>query len=183
MSFERLWIFLLAASSQNWTGNLLSYLELDLVWILVFMSILLNSLKPPEMIVVSVWIRSSDLLDAMSWLLVYCWTGWTSHLFSSVYCWNWLQKKRLNTGIVDAKVVLPWRHGSHPKWRRNSHWRDVNVEVETHLSLCWRDTNVEVETQLSLKWRDADFMFFEDANLIFLVPRENLRELLSKVWY
>jgi len=40
--------------SQDWTNNLLRYPELDLVWIVVFMSILLNSLNPPEIIIVSV---------------------------------------------------------------------------------------------------------------------------------
>ena len=49
MGFETIWTFLLAASSQDWTGNLLRYLELDLVWILIFVSVLLNSLKPPEL--------------------------------------------------------------------------------------------------------------------------------------
>ena len=39
---------------QDWTGNLLRYLELDSVWILVFVNVLLNSLKPPEMIIMSV---------------------------------------------------------------------------------------------------------------------------------
>ena len=29
--FKTLWTFLLAASSQDWTGNLLRYLELDLI--------------------------------------------------------------------------------------------------------------------------------------------------------
>jgi len=51
------------------------------------------------------------------------------------------------------------------------HWRDVNAEVETQLSLYWRDTNVEVERQLSLYWKDADFMFCQDANLMFLLRR------------
>jgi len=45
IGFETLWTFLLEASSQDWTSNLLRYLELDLVWVLVFMSVLLNSLK------------------------------------------------------------------------------------------------------------------------------------------
>jgi len=36
---------LLAASSRDWTGNLLRYLELDLVWFFVIMSILLNSFE------------------------------------------------------------------------------------------------------------------------------------------
>ena len=71
MGFEILWTSHLAASSQDWTGNLLKYLELDLVKILVFVSILLNSLKPPEMIIMSVQIRSPDLIGTLSWLLVY----------------------------------------------------------------------------------------------------------------
>ena len=64
--FETLWTFLLAASSQNWTSNLLRYLKLDLVWILIFVSVLLNSLKPPEMLVVSIYIRSPDLIGALN---------------------------------------------------------------------------------------------------------------------
>jgi len=38
------------------------------------------------MIVVSIWIRSPDLLGDLSWLLVYCWTGRNSHLLMPVYC-------------------------------------------------------------------------------------------------
>ena len=53
MGFETLWTFL-TASSQDWTDNLLKYLELDLDWVLIFVSVLFNSLKPPEMIIVSV---------------------------------------------------------------------------------------------------------------------------------
>jgi len=66
MDFKTLWTFLLAASSQDWTDNLLRYLKLDLAWILVFVSVLLNSLKPPEMIIVSVQIRSPDLISTLS---------------------------------------------------------------------------------------------------------------------
>ena len=38
-----------------WTNNLLKYPELDLVWILIFVSILLNCLKPQEKIIISIW--------------------------------------------------------------------------------------------------------------------------------
>jgi len=31
MGFQTLWTFVLAAGSQDWIGNLLRYLELDLV--------------------------------------------------------------------------------------------------------------------------------------------------------
>ena len=41
-------------SRLDWTGNLLRYLKLDLIWISGFVRILLNFLKPPETIVVSV---------------------------------------------------------------------------------------------------------------------------------
>ena len=40
--FKTLWTFLLAANSQNWTGNLLRYLEFDLVWISGLVSVLLK---------------------------------------------------------------------------------------------------------------------------------------------
>ena len=69
--FETLWTCLLAAISQDWTGNLLRDLEFDLVWILAFVSVLLNFLKPSEMIIVSVKIRSPDLIGTLSWLSVY----------------------------------------------------------------------------------------------------------------
>jgi len=38
---------------------------------LVFESVLLNFLKPPEMIIMNVRIHSSDLIGTQSWLSVY----------------------------------------------------------------------------------------------------------------
>ena len=52
------------------SGNLLRYLKLDLVWITIFMSVLLNSLMPPEMIVVHIQICSLDLIGTLNWLSV-----------------------------------------------------------------------------------------------------------------
>jgi len=46
--------FELHVGSNDWTDNLVNCSELDLVWILVFVSVLLNYLKPPGIIIVSI---------------------------------------------------------------------------------------------------------------------------------
>ena len=90
-------------------------LSLTLSEFLVSVNVLLNSLEPPEMIIVSVWIRSLDLLGALSWLLVYCWTGRKYSSACASVLLNWLQKKRPNASLIDAEVMLPWKCGPHLK--------------------------------------------------------------------
>ena len=53
--------------SHEWISNLLSCSELDLVWILAFVSELLNCLKPPEIIIVSIYIHNLELIGALSY--------------------------------------------------------------------------------------------------------------------
>ena len=63
------------------TCNLLNCLELDPIWMLVFVSVLLNNLKSPGKITVSIQKRSLKLFLALICLSVYYWTGWIVGFF------------------------------------------------------------------------------------------------------
>ena len=54
MDFGILWTPCWLRASHDWTGNRLRCLDLYLAWISIFMSVLLNCLKPPRKIIMSI---------------------------------------------------------------------------------------------------------------------------------
>jgi len=58
-------------ASHDWIGNLLRCLELDPIWIVVFVSVLLNCLKPPWKIIASVMETQSSTCHKL-WFVCWC---------------------------------------------------------------------------------------------------------------
>ena len=133
----------LILGSHNWTDNLLRCPELDPVWILLFLSVLLNCLKPPGKIITSVLETQSSTCHEL-WFDYMCTieTVELSVTFSSILL-NWLQKQGHtlcmweNTTLIDM-VVARWLSAS------------LN-EVETRLSIAMETRLlIVVETRLSI---------------------------------
>ena len=103
--------------------------DLDLVWISIFMIILLNCLKPPGKIVVSILIHSLELIWALIYLLVYCWTGrvvdcicqCTIELITKAETYSFVGKGRRDSPSLDEDVTFI------------GHWDATLIWLETRL--------------------------------------------------
>ena len=153
-------------ASHDWTDNLLRYRELDPFWIVVFVSVLLNCLKPPEKIVTSVLETQSNTETQSStchelWFACRCIVEPVklSIALASVLL-NWLQKQGHtpcmweNATLTDAVVMLV-------KWRSELQWSGdailnccgdavLNYCGDVALDCCW-DVTLKTRRDAALK--------------------------------
>ena len=116
--------------------------ELNPVWIMVFMSVLLNYLKSPEKIIISVLETQSSTYHELRFACQRTVEPVELSIALSSVLLNWLQKQRHtlyvweNATLIDVVVTLV-------KWR---------CELQRRNSQCWREAALDWCWDMALDW-------------------------------
>jgi len=175
---------------RDWTSNLLKCLKLDLVWILVFVSVLLNYLKPSGMIACKYLDTQFRTYQSSGLVIGVILNQWSCRFLFSVYCWTDCKSRDILFVFGREPTLIETRVSCSIFFRHNNHlvfgdatWLlclDTKVTFEAfergcHLLETWRSRQIILD--MDVIWNEGLLCATRQLNLI-----SRFEPRISTVW-